>query len=395
MLPQKGSSLGEPRVQGPVLKPQNHPAVEEAGAFCPVLPGPPGRPRARAAGRAGGSGSQGRRQVAWGHFHAVLEPFQLARPTAASRRAIPAAARRNGTSRAGQRFARRLQHVGQRDGPSRPNSPDRVRRSAVSTAPHPSAVTEVVRQRAHVETGGDLHLAAAPCRRRTTRISSRFTVTATASGPRASAVLASAREVVRSLAVDVLRGKRRRRLIERAAEPRDRRVELRRASDVDRVVVTIVPGRVVGVGRASERDRRFVGLVAGGQELREPRRAADARAAARRSPSDRACRCGRCARRPARGAPASRRRATSAPRSCRRRGRRREGIGLFAADHRIGPRVSEAWRRSSHRTVEPQLGDRLFDVGERAMGFGLGRRDARSGHQCRVSCLTELTSTIR
>ena len=38
---------------------------------------------------------------------------------------------------------------------------------------------------------------------------------------------------------------------------------------------TVLPGRVVLVGRASERDGGFVGLVAGGQELREAGRAAD------------------------------------------------------------------------------------------------------------------------
>jgi hypothetical protein len=91
-----------------------------------------------------------------------------------------------------------------------------------------------------------------------------------------SRVSRRSRQLIAPLTVDLLRGKRRRLLHERAAELFQRGLDLgarRHRPRVDRPERP--PQHVGGVGREPEADHRVVRLVARAQKFREPRRLAD------------------------------------------------------------------------------------------------------------------------
>ncbi len=216
MLPIK--CLGRPRTN-------RTPSRAEIRAVLPGLARPTRSPSVvqqpdDAARRA--SGATGRRAR---HFHAVLERVRrLASPSVnVDARAAPAAGRGQRNQPRGKRFARRS-GAHRPAGPRRssPNSPDRVRRSAVRTAPHSQRLAEVVRQRAHVEPRRHLHLQSRAVRRRTPG-SRAATPSPSPASDRAWRRPRPPRQVVGTLAVDVLRGVSRRRLLEGAAELRERR----------------------------------------------------------------------------------------------------------------------------------------------------------------------------
>ena len=152
----------------------------------------------------GGRGRQWRDEVAWAHFHAILETLQLTgRPQCHGRKFRQQLPERDQPP--GQRFSRRLEHVREWNGSLQ------SRTLLIASAVAPSAG-----RRTRARHRGRAPASARKNRRLTcissravspsnARISSRFTVTATAFGARVRLDLAPAREVVRSLAVDVLR----------------------------------------------------------------------------------------------------------------------------------------------------------------------------------------------
>ena len=123
-----------------------------------------------------------------------------------------------------------------------------------------------------------------------------------------------ARQLVAALAVDLLRRVRRRLLQKRAAERVERAIDRRRATaagpDTRARPARPARRRCRWRNRAGRRPRTTCRSRSGTARAASRGRA---RAAARRSPPDRACRYGRCAARRARAARARRRRARSGP----------------------------------------------------------------------------------
>ena len=177
---------------------------------------------------------RGATQVVWGHFHAILEAFQLAgRPQC-----------HGGKFR--QQLPERNQPPGQRILAAPGARPRAERLAQERTLPIACAAAPSARRRTRARHRGRAPASARRNRRATcissravspsnARISSRFTVTATAFGPRVRLDLAPAREVVRSLAVDVLGGVNGRRLIECCPGTGRSPHRAGRASDVDRL----------------------------------------------------------------------------------------------------------------------------------------------------------------
>ena len=213
-----------------------------------------------------------RQQVPRSDFHPVLDPCQLfGAPQCHGGQFRQQAA--EGQQAARQRLATRLQHVGQRYGPFKAEFARPRPAQGRQHAAHAERGTQVVSQRPDVETSRRPYAQSGglTVKRHQVQLAHRG---GHGLGQGDHAVLGLAGDVVRPRAIDVLGRERRRGLFERAAKPAERLLDLLARG-------TLVRGRddsahgVVGVGGASEPNRRLVVLVARRQELGQPGGAAD------------------------------------------------------------------------------------------------------------------------
>ena len=155
MLPQKGPDLEAWDLGTSVPRATQPSETIEACRKPAVLPGlarptrSPSAPRSRTIRRQRG---EGRKQVAWGHFHAVLEPVQAAPGRAASRAGRSGNRPLNGHQPARESFAAGLQHVDERARPARARTrPIASAVAPVRTRAAAQCLAEIVRERADVE----------------------------------------------------------------------------------------------------------------------------------------------------------------------------------------------------------------------------------------------------